>query len=101
MTGDRSNLLAGIQNAGGIKALKKVDRSQVRDRSAAMVPGQESSVPAAPNPTSSGGGGLGDALAAALAQRNKKVSASGECSRILRGKLLTDSDDEDDGDDWD
>lgn len=81
VTGDRSNLLAGIQSAGGIKALKKVDRSQVRDRSAAIVPGQESAVPtgtAPATPGGGGGGGLADALAVALNKRKQKVSASGK-----------------------
>ena len=80
-TGGRSDLLAGIQKAGGIGALKKVDRSQVRDRSSAMVPG---AAPADNGPAGSGmppagaDGGLASALQEALAKRNKKVSASGK-----------------------
>ena len=77
-------MLAGIQKAGGIGALKKVDRSQVRDRSAAMVPGGDtgpagSGLPpaAAGGAASAGGGGLADALALALEKRKQKVSASG------------------------
>jgi Wiskott-Aldrich syndrome protein len=76
-------LLAGIQKAGGIGSLKKVDKSQVRDRSAAAVPGSQSdNGPAGSGmpPASTGGadGGLAGALAAALNQRKKKVSASGK-----------------------
>jgi hypothetical protein len=72
-------MLAGIKAAGGIGALKKVDRSQVRDRSAAIVPGAASDGAGSP-PAASGGadGGLAGALAAALNQRKKKVSASGK-----------------------
>lgn len=82
-SGDRADLLAGIQKAGGIGALKKVDRSLVRDRSAAAVPGSTDSGPAGsglPPGGASGAadGGLAGALAAALNQRKKKVSASGK-----------------------
>ena len=62
--------------------MKKVDPSKVRDRSAALVPGSNDTGPAGsglpPAGASGGGGGLSDALAAALAQRKQKVSASGE-----------------------
>ncbi|PMD27783.1 WH1-domain-containing protein [Hyaloscypha hepaticicola] len=89
-TGDRANLLAGIQKAGGIGALKKVDRSLVRDRSGAMVPGGADTGPAGsglpPAGASSGEGGLANALADALEKRKKKVSTS---------------DDEAEDDDWD
>lgn len=83
-SGDRANLLAGIQKAGGISSLKKVDKSQVRDRSAAMVPGGANETgPANSGATpSGGGGGLADALASALEKRKKKVSASGESSNL-------------------
>ncbi|TAQ88930.1 hypothetical protein B7494_g2739 [Chlorociboria aeruginascens] len=90
-TGDRANLMASIQKTGGIGALKKVDRSQVRDRSAAMVPGADTGPAGSGLPPTGvsggggGGGGLQDALAAALNKRKQKVSQS---------------DDEDDGDDW-
>ncbi|KAI9641816.1 hypothetical protein NHQ30_009676 [Ciborinia camelliae] len=70
-TGDRANLMANIQKAGGIGALKKVDRSQIRDRSAAAVPGGDT--------------GPADALQIALNKRKQKVS---------------DSDDEAEDDDW-
>jgi Wiskott-Aldrich syndrome protein len=89
--GDRADLLVGIQKAGGIGALKKVDRTQVRDRSAAMVPGGADTGPAGSGlpPVGviggGGGGGLADALAAALDKRKQKVSGS---------------DDEADDDDW-
>ncbi|KAK7740704.1 hypothetical protein SLS53_005172 [Cytospora paraplurivora] len=87
----RAAVLGDIQKAGGIGALRKVDRSQIRDRSSAQVGGSSDTGPhgsglppagVAPG----GGGGMADALAAALAARNKKVSHS---------------DDEDNDDDWD
>ncbi|KAI0996083.1 hypothetical protein K3495_g12097 [Podosphaera aphanis] len=83
---DRSDLLAGIQKAGGIRALKKVDRSQIRDRSQALVPGSTETRPTGSGASNTGAdGGLAGALAAALNKRKKKVSAS---------------DDEADDDDW-
>lgn len=82
-------MLEGIKAAGGIGALKKVDRSKVRDRSAAMVPGNENSSPAGGSGTATassgqggGGGGLADALAQALNKRKQKVAASGEYFHI-------------------
>jgi len=82
--------MANIQKAGGIGALKKVDRSQIRDRSQAMVPGSDTGPAGSglPPAGASGGGadgGLAGALAAALNKRKQKVSAS---------------DDEADDDDW-
>ena len=82
-TGDRADLLAGIQKAGGIGALKKVDPSKVRDRSAAIIPGSADTGPAGsglPPAGVSGGAdsGLAGALAAALNKRKQKVSASGK-----------------------
>ena len=78
----KDDLLASIRSSGGIGGgrLKRVSSQERRDRSAAMVPG---AVPSAPSGSTSAqtpaaGGGLADALAAALSQRNKKVSASGE-----------------------
>ncbi|PMD54704.1 WH1-domain-containing protein [Hyaloscypha bicolor E] len=89
-SGGRSDLLAGIQKAGGIGALKKVDRSLVRDRSGALVPGGADTGPAGsglpPAGATSGEGGLANALADALEKRKKKVSTS---------------DDEAEDDDWD
>lgn len=80
----RDNLLAAIRSSGG-GGLRKVRESEKRDRSAAMVPGTESSASAPPPaPGAAGGagdaqaGGLAGALAAALQQRKKKVSGSGE-----------------------
>ncbi|RKF55303.1 putative wh1 domain-containing protein [Golovinomyces cichoracearum] len=75
--GNRSDLLAGIQKAGGIGALKKVDRSQIRDRSQANICGS-SEIKSSGDEVPSGGanGGLAGALAAALNKRKKKVSAS-------------------------
>ncbi|KAK2673544.1 WH1/EVH1 domain [Fusarium oxysporum f. sp. vasinfectum] len=82
-------MLEGIQRAGGINSLKKVDRSQIRDRSGAQVGsggdsgGANAASAAAGAP--GGGGGMADALAAALQKRKEKVSKS---------------DDESDNDDW-
>ncbi|KAK4189246.1 proline-rich protein LAS17 [Podospora australis] len=94
----RGALLDGIRGAGGIAALKKVDRSQIRDRSGAQVGGSSDTGPhgsglppagvgaaAGGGGGGGGGGGMADALAAALQKRKEKVSRS---------------DDEDDGDDW-
>lgn len=93
MTGDRNNLLSGIQAAGGIKALKKVDRTKVRDRSTPMVPGAEDSGPAGsgmpPAANAGGGGGMQDALAAALAKRKKKIVDSGELfGKVMSGRMF-------------
>ena len=78
----KEDLLASIRGSGGIGGgrLKRVSSAEKRDRSSAMVPGTESKAPAlatSGNAGTAGGGGLADALAAALSQRNKKVSASG------------------------
>jgi Wiskott-Aldrich syndrome protein len=77
-------VLDGIQKAGGIASLKKVDKSQIRDRSAAAVGGggsdtgpHGSGLPPA-GVTIGGGGGMADALAAALQKRKEKVSGTGE-----------------------
>lgn len=83
-------MLADIQKAGGIKALKKVDRSQIRDRSGASVGGSNDTGPHGsglpPAGVAPGGGGdMANALAAALQKRKEKVSRS---------------DDESDNDDW-
>ncbi|CCU83084.1 actin associated protein Wsp1 [Blumeria hordei DH14] len=76
---DRTDLLAGIQKAGGIGALKKVDRSKIRDRSDAMVPGTtESGIDKSKSAESGSDTGLAGVLAAALNKRKKKVSASGK-----------------------
>ncbi|KHN98770.1 WASP-like pretein las17p [Metarhizium album ARSEF 1941] len=85
----RAAMLGDIQKAGGIGSLKKVDKTQIRDRSAAQVGGGGDSgsagSPAAAG-AAAGGGGMADALAAALKKRKDKVSKS---------------DDEGDDDDWD
>ncbi|OLN96388.1 Proline-rich protein LAS17 [Colletotrichum chlorophyti] len=77
----RSAMLGDIQKAGGIKALKKVDRSQIRDRSAATVGGSSDTGPHGsglpPAGVAPGGGGdMANALAAALQKRKEKVSRS-------------------------
>ena len=81
-TGGKEDVLASIRASGGVGGgrLKKVGDQDKRDRSAAAVPGATPSggSTGAGAPVPSGGGGLGDALAAALSQRNKKVSASGK-----------------------
>ena len=111
----RSAMLEGIQKAGGIGALKKVDRSQIRDRSAAQVGGSGdtgphgSGLPPAGVAPGGGGGGMADALAAALQKRKEKVSRSGELllflssaayHRVLCSLICCTIDDEDDDDDW-
>lgn len=72
-------MLGDIQKAGGIGALKKVDRTQIRDRSAAQVGGGDSGSagPPAGAVPAGGGGGMADALAAALKKRKDKVGKSG------------------------
>ncbi|KAK7426811.1 hypothetical protein QQZ08_006712 [Neonectria magnoliae] len=82
----RSAMLGDIQKAGGIGALKKVDRTQIRDRSGAQVSGSNDAPGSGGGaPGGGGGGGMADALAAALQKRKEKVSKS---------------DDEDNNDDW-
>jgi Wiskott-Aldrich syndrome protein len=73
-------MLGDIQKAGGIGSLKKVDRSQIRDRSAAQVGGGGDSAPPAGASPAPGGGppAMADALAAALQKRKEKVSKSGK-----------------------
>jgi hypothetical protein len=85
-------MLEGIQRAGGINSLKKVDRSQIRDRSGVQVgsggdSGGANAAPAAAG-APGGGGGMADALAAALQKRKEKVSKSGK----LNMRLLVKSD---------
>ena len=74
-------MLAGIQKAGGIGSLKKVDPNLVRDRSAALVPGSADAVspgPSSPPPGATSGGSVMNSLAAALEKRKQKVSQSGK-----------------------
>lgn len=84
----RDGLLASIRATGG-SGLKKVKDSEKKDRSAAMVPGAESSsggaAPAPASASDNSGGGLANALQEALNKRNKKVSASGE---LIEWRLL-------------
>lgn len=78
--GDRSDLLASIRAAGGTGGLRKVRDEEKKDRSAAMVPGQESSVNGGGDANGSGGaeaGGMMGALQAALNKRKQRVSGSG------------------------
>jgi Wiskott-Aldrich syndrome protein len=75
--GGRISLLGDIQKAGGIGALKKLDRSKINDRSAATV-GGSSGPGAGPGPSPAGAGGMANALAAALQRRKDKVSKSGK-----------------------
>ncbi|GJC82758.1 protein Wiskott-Aldrich syndrome 1 [Colletotrichum liriopes] len=77
----RSAVLGDIQKAGGIRALKKVDRTQIRDRSSAAVGGSSDTGPHGsglpPSGVAPGGGGdMANALAAALQKRKEKVSRS-------------------------
>ena len=73
--------MASIRASGGKGGggLRKVNESEKKDRSAALVPGGANDKPAA---TPSGGapqGGLAGALQDALAKRKQKVSGSGMC----------------------
>ena len=90
----RSAVLDSIRGAGGIASLKKVDRTQIRDRSGVNVGGGSGGdtgphgsglPPAGVAPGAGGsGGGMADALAAALQKRKEKVSRSGKsCLRLL------------------
>lgn len=94
VTGDagRDALLASIRGAGGIGALKKVDKSQLDKPSVLLQEARgepttntnstiSESAPGAPT----GGNSLADALASALNQRKNKISAQN---------------DYDNGDDW-
>ncbi|KAK5633953.1 hypothetical protein RRF57_009667 [Xylaria bambusicola] len=80
----RSAMLAGIQAAGGIASLKKVDRTQIRDRSGAAVPGADTGPhgsglpPAGVTPGGQEGGNMADALARALQQRQVRTRGSGK-----------------------
>nr|CAI6782368.1 ADM_HP1_G0048260.mRNA.1.CDS.1 [Saccharomyces cerevisiae] len=91
-TGDagRDALLASIRGAGGIGALRKVDKSQLDKPSVLLqeARGESASPPAAAGNGGTAGGppaSLADALAAALNKRKTKVGAH---------------DDMDNGDDW-
>ncbi|KAI1424569.1 hypothetical protein F5Y12DRAFT_751506 [Xylaria sp. FL1777] len=76
-----SAMLAGIQKAGGIASLKKVDRSQIRDRSAAAVGGSDtgphgSGLPPAGVTPGGPEGNMADALARALQERQIRTRGS-------------------------
>ena len=90
-------MLGDIQKAGGIGALRKVDRSQIRDRSGASVGGNGggsdtgphgSGLPPAGIAPGGGGGGMADALAAALQKRKAKVRDSGEYCPFLKSLIF-------------
>ncbi|XBW34981.1 hypothetical protein QEN19_000546 [Hanseniaspora menglaensis] len=70
----RDALLASIRSSG-IGALKKTDKSQINDRSAVKLASEEPESTKPMNPQATGGGGLADALAAALNSRKQKVSS--------------------------
>lgn len=105
-------MLDGIRGAGGIGALKKVDKTQIRDRSAAQTgsnndtgPHGSGLPPVGVSPGGGGGGGMADALALALQKRKEKVGGSGEFAGrlkpLLSGPVLTrDPDDEQSEDEW-
>lgn len=81
----KDDVLASIRASGGIKGLKRVSSQEKRDRSAAAIPGvtEKASSGGGAIFVPSAGGGLAEALAAALSERNKKVSASGMLSEVL------------------
>jgi Wiskott-Aldrich syndrome protein len=84
----RDALLASIRGAGGIKSLKKTDKSQLERPSVLLQEARGETPTSTQSNTAAPGGGqpatLADALSAALSQRKGKVAQS---------------DDEDD-DDW-
>lgn len=74
--------MASIRSSGGKQGggLRKVQETEKKDRSAALVPGAANESPSTP---SGGGGsapqgGLAGALQDALAKRKQKVSGSGK-----------------------
>ncbi|KAJ1961369.1 hypothetical protein GGI12_003288 [Dipsacomyces acuminosporus] len=87
MGDSRSVLMASIRGAGGIGSLRKVD-TDTSKRSSASPPIPASKSPGESSPGAKPGGNLADALASALAQRNKAIAGESE------------SEDEDDDDDW-
>ena len=89
MDSSRAGLLDSIQKAGGIGSLKKVDKSEIRDRSAVNAAGGSGTGPHGsglpPSGVSHGGQApMADALAAALQKRKEKVSKSGKFFQGLR-----------------
>nr|AAN28957.1 Wal1 protein [Eremothecium gossypii] len=89
-TGDtgRDALLASIRSAGGVQALRKVDKSQL-DKPSVLLQEAHGKAPAstsqAMTPAATGGNSLADALAAALDKRKNRVAQH---------------DDDDNADDW-
>ncbi|KAJ2891864.1 hypothetical protein IWW38_003443, partial [Coemansia aciculifera] len=84
----RNALLASIRGAGGIGGLRKTDSSASNRASLTSVT-QASRSPGDTSPGPKAGGNLANALASALAQRNKAIAGD------------SDSEDEDgDDDDW-
>lgn len=82
-TGGNEDVLASIRASGGIKGLKRVSSQEKRDRSTAAVPGTAvTRGPAGGATPAPSGGGLAEALAAALSERNRKVSKSGKLSNF-------------------
>lgn len=81
----RAGLLDSIQKAGGVGALKKVDRNEIRDRSGAAAGSGDTGPHGSGLPPSGvghggGQGTMADALAVALQKRKEKVSKSGRFS---------------------
>ncbi|KAJ2987868.1 hypothetical protein NUW58_g4275 [Xylaria curta] len=89
-TGGRSAMLEGIQKAGGIASLKKVDRNQIRDRSAATVGGSD---------TGPHGSGLPPAGVTPGGQEANMADALAKALQVRKSKVR-DSDDEKSDDDW-
>ncbi|KAI1436426.1 hypothetical protein GGR50DRAFT_234520 [Xylaria sp. CBS 124048] len=95
-THGRSAMLEGIQKAGGIGALKKVDRSQIRDRSAATLGGVSGSdtgpagsgLPPSSVVSMGGEGSMADALAKALQVRKSKMTRRATTNGRVWSRLL-------------
>ncbi|KAI1320156.1 hypothetical protein F5Y16DRAFT_87103 [Xylariaceae sp. FL0255] len=86
----RNAMLDGIRAAGGIGSLKKVDKSQIRDRSGASVPGSDTGPHGSGLPPAGVAPGGGDSMAGALAA----------ALQIRKSKVQRDSDDEKSDDEW-
>lgn len=88
--------------------MRKVNETERKDRSAALVPGAAAESSSGASPSGGGGapqGGLAGALQDALAKRKQKVSGSGKCFPLkhlsLSHDLIAATDDEkDDDDEW-
>lgn len=83
--GSRDALLASIRSAGGVGALKKVDKSQLEKPNVMLQEARGEAPPPAAGGPPGAPASFADAIQNALNQRKNKVSRS---------------DDEDDGDDW-